>query len=118
MFQVKIRVFKSSIDGCLTHPPLFLAGRLVLELFETIAPKTCANFKTLCTGEKGIGASTKKPLHYKNSSFHRVIKGFMIQGGDFSHGDGTGGESIYGDKFEGESCFPKLQHMREASSFS
>lgn len=78
-----------------------LAGRMVFELFEKVAPKTCANIKALCTGERGIGVMTGMPLHYKNCPFHRIIKRFMIQGGDFSRRDGTGGESIYGEKFEG-----------------
>ncbi|XP_026446571.1 peptidyl-prolyl cis-trans isomerase CYP63-like isoform X1 [Papaver somniferum] len=76
--------------------------KVVIELFSDIVPKTAENFRALCTGEKGIGASTGKPLHFKGSIFHRIIKGFMAQGGDFSKRDGTGGESIYGGKFADE----------------
>ncbi|OBZ86035.1 Peptidyl-prolyl cis-trans isomerase cyp5 [Choanephora cucurbitarum] len=77
------------------------SGRMTFKLFSDTVPKTAENFRALCTGEKGIGKSGK-PLHYKNSAFHRIIPGFMAQGGDFTLGDGRGGESIYGHKFNDE----------------
>ncbi|XP_009364457.2 peptidyl-prolyl cis-trans isomerase CYP19-3 [Pyrus x bretschneideri] len=77
------------------------AGRVVMELFADKTPKTAENFRALCTGDKGIGLSGK-PLHFKGSTFHRIIPNFMCQGGDFTRGNGTGGESIYGAKFADE----------------
>jgi len=83
--------------------------RILTELYKDIAPKTAENFRALTTGEKGIGKSGK-PLHFKGSGFHRIIPKFMIQGGDFTAGNGTGGESIYGEKFEDENF--ELKHDR------
>merc|ERR1712137_1236386 len=77
------------------------AGRIEMTLRDDVVPKTAENVRALCTGEKGTGKSGK-PLHFKGSAFHRVIPDFMCQGGDFTAGNGTGGESIYGSKFADE----------------
>jgi len=79
-------------------------GKIVMQLYQDITPKTAENFRALCTGEKG---SSAKPLHYQGCGFHRVIQNFMIQGGDFTNGDGTGGESIYGEQFADENFLIK-----------
>ncbi|KAK3183135.1 hypothetical protein Dsin_030421 [Dipteronia sinensis] len=93
--MANLRVFFDlNIGG---HP----TGRLVIELFADSTPITVENFRALCTGEKGIG-KTGKPLHYKGTTFHRVIPRLMFYGGDIGQGNGTGGESIYGANFADE----------------
>ncbi len=89
--------------------PLFASSRIIMQLYKDITPKTAENFRCLCTGEKGEGKKGK-PLHFKGSTFHRVIRDFMIQGGDFTNGNGTGGESIYGEKFADENFI--IKHTR------
>jgi len=79
-----------------------LAERIVMKLYDDITPKTCKNFRALCTGSEGNVPGTETKLSYKGSIFHRVIKSFMIQGGDFTNFNGTGGVSIYSEMFEDE----------------
>ncbi|KAJ1447530.1 cyclophilin-like domain-containing protein [Pelagophyceae sp. CCMP2097] len=94
--------FDVSIDGV-------PAGRIVMGLFGETVPQTAENFRALATCEKGVGKSGKE-LCYQGSKFHRVIPDFMLQGGDFTHGTGTGGESIYGMKFKDENF--KIKHSK------
>lgn len=79
----------------------FSVGRVIIELYPQIVPKTVQNFLALCKGDKGTG-STGRPLHYKGTIFHKVIKNVFIQGGDVTNLDGTGGESVFGTTFEDE----------------
>ncbi|KAJ0247238.1 Peptidyl-prolyl cis-trans isomerase CYP21-1 [Hirschfeldia incana] len=84
-------------------------GRIVIGLYGNVVPKTVENFRALCTGENGK-ASNGKPLHYKGTQFHRIVSGFVVQGGDIIHDDGKGSESIYGGAFPDENFKAKHSH--------
>ncbi|TCD62901.1 hypothetical protein EIP91_006258 [Steccherinum ochraceum] len=94
--MVNPRVF---FDISVDNSPI---GRVIFELYADTAPKTCENFRALCTGEKGLSSISERLLYYKGSIIHRSIKDFMIQGGDFTKRNGMGGESIYGSPFADE----------------
>lgn len=101
-----MKILKPSILTFFVPFLAILVGRMVFELYDDLCPKSAENFRCLCTGEKGETSSGAK-LHYKNTLIHRVIKGFMVQGGDFTKFNGTGGESIYGGRFEDENLETK-----------
>ena len=84
--------------------------RVVFELYTDITPLTAENFRGLCTGEYGIGKATRKKLHYRDHKFHRIIDGFVMQGGDIEGKDGSGGESIYGREFKDENFQRRHAH--------
>jgi peptidylprolyl isomerase len=86
--------------------------RVVINLFTDAAPNCCENFAALCTGEKGKAKGSGCALHYAGSHFHRLVPGAILQGGDFAHSNGSGGESIWGGRFKDDKAALKLKHSR------
>jgi len=86
--------------------------RLVIKLYTDVAPNCCANFASLCAGDKGKAKGSGLPLHYLNSHFHRFVPGALLQGGDFAHSNGSGGESIWGGRFKDEKGALRLKHSK------
>ena len=82
-------------------------GKIIMELFHDITPKSASNFKALCTGENGIGKIYKKALHLKGTQFHRIVPNYMAQGGDVVNQNGTSGECIWGEQFPDENFVRK-----------
>lgn len=104
----------SPVQGALrlTAPAPLLAGRVVIELLTAAAPRACENFRCLCTGERGKGKGSGKALSFLGCRFHRIVSGFVCQGGDIVKGDGSGGDSIYGKPFNDEKGGLALRHDR------
>ncbi|CAD7964151.1 unnamed protein product [Amoebophrya sp. A25] len=105
----------SGSDGCsdirTSAPASAVLGRVVFELNKKDCPKTSENFRALCTGEKGVAPKGhKKLLSFANSTFHRIVPGKFLHGGDFTRGDGSGGDSIYNGKFNDEKPGLKFMH--------
>lgn len=120
----RVIVFTSALDSnLLSHklnhrfskPADVRAGRLEIDLFDD-CPKTAENFRCLCTGERGVGKTSKKPLHYLGAKFFRIEQGKIAQGGDVVRGDGSGSDSIYNGKFNDEK--PGLKRKHEFGSVS
>ncbi|KAH8064090.1 peptidyl-prolyl cis-trans isomerase [Aureococcus anophagefferens] len=115
----KRRVLVDEVAGLPGNPRVFFdvdidgkrVGRIEMELFASLCPKTCENFRCLCTGERGVGLSDV-PLWFKGDVFHRVLPDFMCQAGDLTHLNGTGGESIYGQFFDDEYDDGYVSHDR------